>query len=60
MPRPPVAAVARLERISVRATEDEIATLDRMRGHQTRSDFIRRLIQERSGRRAAKSLEEKQ
>lgn len=44
MPRTPVAAVARLERISVRATEGEIGALDRIRGRETRSDFIRNLI----------------
>lgn len=46
MPRTPVAATARLERISVRATEDEKRDLDIIRGGETRSDYVRALIRE--------------
>lgn len=44
MPRTPVAATARQDRISVRATADEVADLDRLRKGMSRSDFIRDLL----------------
>ncbi|KAK1548438.1 hypothetical protein Q3G72_000277 [Acer saccharum] len=58
MPRTPVAATARLDRISVRATESELSQIDVMRGPLSISDFIRDLVQAESLRRTANRLKE--
>lgn len=50
MSRTPVAATARLERISVRATEAEKRDLDWIRGALSRSDYVRALIHDATQR----------
>lgn len=58
MPRTPVAATARLSRISVRATDAEIEDLDGLRGTLNRSDFLRALIREAKTRHIALARKE--
>lgn len=53
MPRTPVAIVARLSRISVRATDMEIELIESLRGTQSTSDYIRDLVQADAQRKRA-------